>query len=441
MALTLALLLAAANAVIAQTRATRDPRPPVKYALGPDSLPQKDVPAGKLEGPTLFKSQIIKDTVRKYWVHVPAQYTGEKPACVLVFQDGARAINPKGVLRVPQLLDNLIANKQIPVTIGIFITPGQRGDTFPDSIGTGNPNNRDREYDVLSDAYARMVIDEILPDVGKNYKLAKEPQNRAIGGSSSGGICAFTVAWERPTEFRNVISLIGSFTDIHGGHVYPDLVRKAERKPLRVFLQDGEQDNRSPQNPNRDWYLQNQKMIAAFKEKGYDYAAVVGKGGHADDHGGAILPYMLRWIWRDHPDVAKSDMDLVKGAEAAKPEAIKPFPGYDGKAKVDPSGKYTWETRFGNTATSFTLTLEMKDGKVAGTLESKRGDASASAVPIADTALEGNKLMFAVTTRVFGREATATYQGVVSETGISGWVLTDVNGQPRDTAWAAKRSK
>jgi enterochelin esterase family protein len=437
----LALGLAAAGAAGAQTRLTRDPKVPVKYPLGPDSLPQKDVPKGKLEGPTLFKSQVIKDTVRKYWVHVPAQYTGDKPACVLVFQDGARAINPDGVLRVPQVLDNLIAKKQIPVTIGVFITPGQRGDTFPDSIGTGNPNNRDREYDVLTDAYARMVIDEILPEVGKKYKLAKEPENRAIGGSSSGGICAFTAAWERPGEFRNVISLIGSFTDIHGGHVYPDLVKKADKKPLRVFLQDGEQDNRSPQNTDRDWYLQNQKMIAAFKEKGYDFAAVVGKGPHSDDHGGAILPYMLRWVWRDHADVAKSDDDLVKLAAAVKPQEVKLFPGHDASAKTDPSGKYTWETRFGNATTAYTLTLELKDGKPAGTLETKRGDAAAVSTPVADGMLDGNKLMFAVTTRVAGREGTATYQGVVTEKGIDGWVLNDVNGQPRDTAWTAKRAR
>lgn len=427
--------------VFAQTRATREPQVPVKYPLGPDSLPQKDVPKGKLEGPLLFKSQYIKDTVRKYWIHVPAQYTGEKPANVLVFQDGARAINPNGVLRVPQVLDNLIAKKQIPVTIGIFITPGQRGDIFPDSIGTGNPNNRDREYDVLTDAYAKMVIDEILPEVEKKYKLAKEPENRAIGGSSSGGICAFTVAWERPKEFRNVISLIGSFTDIHGGHVYPDLVKKADKKLLRVFLQDGEQDNRSPQNLNRDWYLQNQKMIAAFKEKGYDSAAVVGKGPHSDDHGGAILPYMLRWIWRDHPDVAKSDDDLVKLAEAMKPEMPNPFPKFDPKAKVDPAGKYTWETRFGQTASTFTLTVEMKDGKPSGTLETKRGNADATSAPIADVVLEGNKLMFAVTTQTMNRETTVTYQGIVSDTGINGWALTDFNNQPRDTAWSAKKNK
>jgi enterochelin esterase family protein len=439
--LTLAICLAAAAGAGAQTRAARDPQVPARYALGPDSLPQKDVPKGKLEGPTLFKSQVIKDTVRKYWVHVPAQYTGDKPACVLVFQDGARAINPTGVLRVPQVLDNLIAKRQIPVTIGIFVTPGQRGDTFPDSIGTGNPNNRDREYDVLTDAYARMVIDEILPEVGQKYKLAKEPENRAIGGSSSGGICAFTVAWVRPAEFRNVVSMIGSFTDIHGGHVYPDLVRKAEKKPLRVFLQDGELDNRSPQNPSRDWYLQNQKMIAALKEKGYDYAAVVGKGAHSDDHGGAILPYMLRWVWRDHPDVVKPTEDLVKAAAAVKPEPVVPFPGYDPAAKVDPSGMYTWETRAGNAAAAFTLTIQVKDGKPAGTLEVKRGDAAASSSPIADAVLDGNKLMFAVTTRTFGREGVATYQGVVTEKGITGWVLTEFNNQPRDTAWTAKRGK
>lgn len=433
-------VLVAADRALPQTRARRDPQVPARYALGPDSLPQPGVPEGKLEGPHLFRSKAIPNTVRKYWVYVPAQYTGAKPANVLVFQDGARAVNPNGVIRVPRVLDNLIAKKQIPVTIGVFITPGQRGDTFPDDIGTGNPNNRDREYDVLTDAYARMVIDEILPEVGKAYELAKEPENRAIGGSSSGGICAFTVAWERPAEFRNVISFIGSFTNIHGGHVYPDLVRKADKKPLRVFLQDGELDNRSPQNPDRDWYLQNQKMIATLREKGYDYAAVVGKGGHSDDHGGAILPYMLRWVWWDHPDVVKPTEDLVAAAAAVKPQPVKPFSGYDPAAKADPSGTYTWETRFGNTTTTNTLTIRMEAGKPAGTLETKRGDA-ATTVPIADAVLDGNRLMFAATARVFGRDAVNTYQGVVSEGGLTGWVLAEFNGQPRDTAWTAKRAK
>src|SRR5262249_20083488 len=153
-------------------------------------------------------------------------------ACVLVFQDGARAIKPQGVLRVPTVMDNLIHRKEMPVTIGIFITPGQRGDEFPDRIGTGNPNNRSVEYDSLGDTYARFLIDELLPEVSKTYNLTKDPEGRAIGGASSGAICAFTVAWERPDAFRKVISLIGSFTDIRGGHVYPDLVRNSEKKPI-----------------------------------------------------------------------------------------------------------------------------------------------------------------------------------------------------------------
>jgi len=218
-----------------------------------------------------------------------------------VFQDGARAINPKGALRVPTVMDNLIHRKEMPVTIGIFITPGQRGESFPESIGTGNPNNRSVEYDSLGDAYARFIVEEMLPEIGKKYNLTKDPEGRAIGGSSSGAICAFTVAWERPNEFRKVISLIGSFTNIRGGHVYPEMVRKADRKPIRIFIQDGTQDLRNPRNPARDWHLQNQAMVAALKEKGYDMTFVFGEGGHSDNHGGAILPEILRWIWRDYP--------------------------------------------------------------------------------------------------------------------------------------------
>lgn len=269
--------------------------------LGPDSLPREGTPKGKLEGPFLFKSKILENTVRKYWVYVPAQYTAARPACVLVFQDGQRAINPSGVLRGPVVLDNLIHGKEIPVTIGIFITPGQRGDEYPESIGNGNPNNRSVEYDSLGDAYARFLVEEMLPEVGKTYNLTKDPQGRAIGGASSGAICAFTVAWERPNAFRKVISLIGSFTDIRGGHVYPDLVRKSDPRPLRIFVQDGTQDNRNPDNPARDWHLQNKALVAALKEKGYDMTYVFGEGGHSDDHGGAILPDILRWLWRDYP--------------------------------------------------------------------------------------------------------------------------------------------
>ena len=274
--------------------------PPVTYKTDPDSLPQEGVPKGKLEGPFLFHSKVFSNTVRKYWIYVPAQYQADKPACVLVFQDGQRATRTNGQLRVPQVMENLIAKKEMPVTIGIFITPGSRGEEYVE-VGGGNPNNRSVEYDSLGDAYARSITEEMLPEVGKKYNLTKDPEGRAIGGTSSGAICAFNVAWERPNEFLKVISCIGSFTNIRGGHVYPKLIRESEKKPIRIFLEDTLHDLPSPNNPARDWHLQNEAMVAAFKEKGYDMTYVFEEGVHSDAHGGSIMPQMLRWLWRDYP--------------------------------------------------------------------------------------------------------------------------------------------
>lgn len=426
-------------AISQEANTRRDPEPEIRYPLGEDSLVQDGIPRGKLEGPFLFRSNIIKDTVRKYWVSVPAQYSDAKAAAVLVFQDGARAINPDGVIRVPNVLDNLIHKQQIPVTIGIYITPGQRGDEFPESIGTGNPNNRDREYDVLTDDYARMVIEEILPEVGKKYNLSENPRERAIGGSSSGAICAFTVAWERPDQFQNVVSFIGSYTNIHGGHVYPELVREAEKKPIRIFLQDGVNDLRSPNNLERDWHIQNQKMVAAFEAKGYDMAYVFGEGGHSDDHGGAMLPQMLRWIWRDHPDVKAPDVDLVAQAKSIEPQSEELFPGFNPKKIVDPSGTYAWESRFGPTSTQNKLVISSDDGNLEGKYYSKRGEEDIE-VQIGNPEMRGNKILFDITTSFRGRDFTTTYQGVVSNDGISGWRLMEFGGQKRDRRWAAERT-
>ena len=248
------LVLAAARVAPAQVD-TKPPAPdaeqrkPGPYTLGPDSLPQDGVPKGQLLGPLVFKSRILAGTVRRYWVYVPAQYSAGRPANVLVFQDGQRATNPAGSLRVPQVLENLIHRKDIPVTIGIFITPGHRGDVYPEDLGTGNPNNRAAEYDALDDAYTRFLVEEMLPEVGKSYSLTSDPAGRAIGGSSSGAICAFTVAWHRPDQFRNVVSLIGSYTSIGyrpardgqplvaGGDLYPTLIRK---NPIKSHLTHSE---------------------------------------------------------------------------------------------------------------------------------------------------------------------------------------------------------
>jgi enterochelin esterase family protein len=313
-------------------------RKPGDYPLTADSLPQPGVPKGKLEGPLEFHSKAIPGTVRRYWIWVPAQYTGEKPACLLVFQDGQRALNPKGPLRVDQVMENLVAKKELPVTIGLFITPGNLSDHYPDNLGMGNPNHRAEEYDALSDAYARMLVDEFIPELRKTYKITDDPMGRIIGGTSSGAICAWTVAWERPDQFRKVISMIGSFTSIGyrpargnqpmvpGGDFYPTLIRRDPIKPIRIFLQDGTNDLSNltdtkgfkPEwtaltNQFGNWHLANEQMLNALefanvnadrqKVEGprYDIKYEWGDGNHSDTHGGALLPDILRWMFRDWP--------------------------------------------------------------------------------------------------------------------------------------------
>jgi len=265
------------------------------YTYGPDSQRQDGVPQGTVTK-HVWKSEVFPGTIREYWVYVPAQYTADEPAAVMVFQDGHTYVKEDGDFRTPIVFDNLIHQKAMPVTIGIFINPGHKGGEFPEN--RWRANNRSFEYDTLSDQYSRLLLEEILPEVGKQYQLTENPERRAICGISSGGICAFTVAWERPDAFRKVLSHIGSFTNIRGGHVYPALIRKTEPKPLRVFLQDGSNDL---DNPHGNWWLSNLQMEAALKFAGYDYKFVGGEGAHNGKHGGAILPESLRWLWRDTP--------------------------------------------------------------------------------------------------------------------------------------------
>jgi enterochelin esterase family protein len=264
-----------------------------QYTLGPDSQIQKSVPQGKvIQMPAWTNSKIYPGTTRDWWIYVPAQYKAEQPANVMVFCDGGGFVKLDGPFRVPVVFDNLIAKGQMPVTIGIFINPG----AFPTSNPKDKPrSNRSFEYDSLGDLHARFLIEEIFPEVAKIYQITSDPEGRAICGNSSGGICAFTVAWERPDAFRRVVSHIGSFTNIRGGHVYPALIRKAEKKPLKVFLQEGSNDL---DNQFGNWPLANQDMAAALKFAGYDYQFVMGEGTHNVKHGGALLPETLRWLWK-----------------------------------------------------------------------------------------------------------------------------------------------
>ena len=268
-----------------------------EYKLGPDSERKPGVPVGKVTE-HVWKSTIFPGTIRRYWVYVPAQYKPETPAAVMVFQDGHTYVGEKGKFRAPIVMDNLIAAKEMPVTIGIFVDPGHKKEQLPEKPGwQPQPENRSFEYDTLSDQYARFLLDEILPEVAKSYKLTDDPEQRAICGISSGGICAWTVAWERPDAFRKVLSHVGSFTNIRGGHVYHAQIRKTKpAKPLRVYLQDGSGDL---DNEAGNWPLANQEMAAALKFAKYDHQFVYGTGGHNDIHGAAVLPDAMRWLWRD----------------------------------------------------------------------------------------------------------------------------------------------
>lgn len=261
------------------------------FAHGPDSQRQPGVPRGTVTQAE-WRSAIFPGTQRDYWVYVPAQYTPEKPACVMVFQDGAGYVNEEGDHRVPIVFDNLIHQGRMPVTVGIFIDPGHFAPVAPDAKPI---SNRSFEYDTLSDQYVRFLLEEILPAVGAKYRLTTEAAGRAICGLSSGGICSFTAAWERPDAFRKVLSHVGSFANIRGGHVYPTLVRKGPIKPIRVFLQAGSNDLDCDWG---HWALANLEMAAALQWRGYDYRLEYGDGGHDRKHSGAILPESLVWLWR-----------------------------------------------------------------------------------------------------------------------------------------------
>lgn len=259
----------------------------------PDSLPQPGVPVGKLET-FEWTSQIFSNTIRTVTVYIPAQYDGKKPACVMVWQDGSRHVDPKGQLRASVVFDNLIHKKEMPVTVGIFIDPGRK----PTQTPKDKAANRGFEYDSLGDAYARLLLEEILPEVTKRYSLnlRTDPAGRAIGGGSSGGICSFTVAWERPNEFGKVLSWVGSFVDLRGGHVYPYLIRKTEKKPIRVYLLDGTNDL---DNAFGNWPLANKMMASSLQYMGYDYRIDWTECFHGSKGMSAHLPDALRWLWRD----------------------------------------------------------------------------------------------------------------------------------------------
>ena len=279
------------------------------WKLHPDATESDSVPKGTVTKMPPWESKIFANTTRDWSVYVPAQYKPDGSAAVMVFQDGHDYVNVKGHWRVPTVFDNLIARGDMPPTVAIFLDPGQAIDKQkPDSPWKNN--DRGLEYDSLGDRYARFLLEEILPEVEKQWPLSHDPEKRAICGASSGGICSFTVAWERPNEFRKVLSTIGSFVNLRGGNAYPSLIRKTEPKPIRVFLQDSSGDL---DNPFGNWPISAQQMNAALKYMGYDVQFDYTEGyGHNSNRGGSIFPDALKWLWRKetaHPELnTKGDL-------------------------------------------------------------------------------------------------------------------------------------
>ena len=257
------------------------------YPDHPNSVRQDGVPEGSIEGPFEWRSEIFPGTVRNYSIYVPAQYDPAEPACVFVVQDG---LNRANGWKLPVVMDNLIHQGDMPVTIGIFISPG----VVPAPHENAQPRfNRSFEYDGMGDRYARFLLEEILPEVSKTWNLSDDPNDRSIAGASSGAICAFTVAWERPDEFRRVLSTIGTYVGLRDGNAYPVLIRKHEPKPIRVFLQDGTNDLNLY---GGSWWVANQDMLSALEFAGYDVHHEWGEGGHNGQHSTAIMPDALRWL-------------------------------------------------------------------------------------------------------------------------------------------------
>jgi len=279
---TASLLLLAGSLSLAQG-------PDAQYVPGPDSKPQAGVPKGAITKHVWDKSKVFPGTTRDYWVYVPAQYKKGKAAAVFVCQDGI-------MYEAPTVFDNLIHKKEMPVTIGIFIQPG----AFAGIAGKDGKllSNRSPEYDTLGDRYSKFLLKEILPEVAKTYTLTHKPEGRCIAGNSSGAICAFTVCWERPDEFRKCFSTIGSFTNIRGGNKYPEMILRAPKKPIRIYQQDGAKDL---VNQFGSWAEANKAMAEAFGKKGYDHQFVFGEGTHSARHGTMLFPDAMRWMWRDYP--------------------------------------------------------------------------------------------------------------------------------------------
>ena len=272
--------------------AGREAYAPVRYAHGPDSQRHEGVPVGALTEHRWDESKVFPGTQRRYWVYVPAQYDDEHEANLVVVQDGWYYLDPDSEIRFAVVLDNLIHNGDIPVTIGVFVDPGE----FPNERDPAERRNRNNEYDTYSDAYATFLLEEILPSLQSSYRVSANPEKWAVVGGSSGGNCSFTVAWNRPDRFGRVVMFESSWPQVRGAD-FERLIRETDRRPIKVFMQAATRDI-GWWRPKDNWFSSNLRIGAALAERGYDLRFVLGDGGHDPNHCGTILPDALRWVFR-----------------------------------------------------------------------------------------------------------------------------------------------
>ncbi len=296
------------------------------YTQGPDSQSQPNTPKGVTTKYVLPPGKFYPGTPHNYQVYVPAQYDAAKPTPFMIFLDGGGSANVNGNgVKVPVVFDNLIAKKEIPVMIGIFIDPGVLPALSPDAQ---RRFERIFEYDSINGRFARFLIDELIPEVAKKYNLSKDPNDRGIQGASTGAVGAFMAAWERPDQFRRVISFIGTFVAMKGADTLPAIIRKSEPKPIRIFMQDGKNDHLVPGQPfgtffAGSWPINNEVLYEDLQFAGYDVKFELGESGHDGRQTSVIMPDILRWLWRDYPKPITAQLPAGFGK-----------PGWDPRAQV-----------------------------------------------------------------------------------------------------------
>lgn len=338
------------------------------FLTAPAALRAEEAPKGEVKQYSFDKSKIFPGTVRDYWIYVPKQYDPAKPACLYVNQDGVQ-------YKAPEVFDQLIHKQEMPVTIGVFVMHGRVKASSDASL---DRFNRSYEYDGLGDGYVRFLLDELLPDAetkttsdGRPIRLSKNGVDRAIGGASSGAICAFTAAWERPDAFQRVFSCVGTYVGLRGGNVYPTLVRKYEPKPIRVFLEDGSND----QNIwGGDWWMANLEMERSLIFAGYEVNHSWGEGGHNVEHATAIFPDAMRWLWKDWPKPVKAGAGSPQMQELLVPGESWQQVAEGYQFTEGPAANAQGEVFFNDVPKSKTYKIGL-DGKVSVFLEeTKKGD-------------------------------------------------------------------